>query len=284
MNQQIRTTAIRRERLARLLQTAVLLALMVLVFGWLGVHAFGGRLFLIFLGMLVVSILFSSAASPRRVLGRGVYPVSRNQAPEIYAILAELARRAGLEFAPQLYYTPSGTPNAVTVGTGDQTAIVVTRGLLDRLSRPELAGVLAHEVAHIANNDVRLLTLAESMRLATTLLSKVGQFMLLITLPLFLIAGEPLPIGFLLLTIFAPLISVLLHLALMRAREFEADLTAVKLTGDPRALARALQRLNVASRGFLELLFPVPMRDEFSLFRTHPATAERVRRLMRLAR
>ncbi len=274
--------AIRRERIVRFLQTALLFSLMVLLFGWIGVRAFGPTLFSAFLGMLVVSILVSSGASPRRVLGRGVFPVSWREAPEIYQILSALAERAGLRQVPQLYYTASAVPNAVTVGTGENTAIVVTQGLLNRLSRRELAGVLAHEVAHVVNNDIKLLTLAESVRLATTLLSKVGQFMLLITFPLFLFAGEPLPIGFLLLTIFAPVMSVLLHLALMRAREFEADLTAVRLTGDPRALAVALQRLSSGGRGFLELLFPVPMRNEFSLFRTHPATAERVRRLTAL--
>ncbi len=284
MNDHTRTPAIRSERTVRLLQTAVLFILMVALFGWLGIRAFGGNLFVIFSVMLVVSLLISSGASPRRVLGRGVFPVNRREAPEIYSILSELASRAGLQNVPHLYYTPSGVPNAVTVGAGENTAIVVTQGLLNRLTRRELAGVLAHEVAHIANNDVRLLTLAESVRLATTLLSKVGQFVLLFTFPLFLFAGEPLPLGFLALTIFAPVVSLLLHLALMRAREFEADLTAVRLTGDPSALAAALQRLSAAGRSFLELLFPVPMRNEFSLFRSHPATAERVRRLMALQR
>ena len=156
-------------------------------------------------------------------------------------------------------------------------------GLLRNLSSRELMGVLAHEVSHIRHNDMWVMTLADLVSRLTGLLSLVGQVLLLVNLPLLLLGMATFSWLGVLLLIAAPTISALLQLALSRSREYEADMGAADLTGDPAALASALHRLDRVPGGWFEQVFlPGRRVPDPSLLRTHPPTEERVRRLLSL--
>lgn len=230
-----------------------------------------------------LTIAFSPRVSPRWVLRvLGALEVPPWQAPRLYEILELLARRAGLARTPRLFYIPTRVLNAFAVGRPDDAAIAVTDGLLRALDRHELAGVLAHEVSHIRANDVWVMTLADIVGRLTALLSLFGQGLLLVLLPVTVIQGSTLPLVPLAILIFAPTISALLQLALSRTREYSADFGAVELTGDPHALASALDKLERLQGGWMERMFMSALRIPQWL-RTHPPTEERIRRLLALA-
>lgn len=241
-----------------------------------------GMLMLLLLGAL--ALLFSPVLSPALVMRLyGATPLSPGQVPELVAGVEELARRAGLPRVPALYYVPSSMLNAFAVGDREQAAIAVTDGLLRGLNQRQLVAVLAHEVSHIRSDDLRVMGLADLISRITSLLSLVGLLLLLLNLPLLLfgvVTVNWLAIGLLVL---APNLSALAQLALSRTREFDADLNAVALTGDPRGLADALWLIEQVQGGNWErLLAPGRGLPEPSLLRTHPDTAERVRRLAEL--
>jgi heat shock protein HtpX len=147
----------------------------------------------------------------------------------------------------------------------------------------ELAGVLAHELMHIVNQDTRLMAFADLASRITEFLSMAGQLLLLINLPLLLFGQTTLPWIPILLMLAAPTLSALAQLALSRSREYEADLGAAQLTEDPMGLASALNKLESPRHRLLErLLHPGPRIPDPSLLRTHPPTDERVERLMAL--
>ena len=197
-------------------------------------------------------------------------PVSAREAPELYAAVAELARRAGLSIRPALYYLPAPGINAFAVGHHDDAAIALSDGAFRFLSRSELVSVLAHEVAHIAAGDTRLMALGSVLIRVTQGVAMVGM---LLSLLLLFLTGDPseAPIETtVLLSLSTPAV-LLLYLALSRNREFAADLTAARLTGDALGLARALQKID-QDRG--------ASGTDHPLLRTHPKTAERVANLL----
>jgi len=214
----------------------------------------------------------------------GAIPLSRYQAPRLYGLVAELANRAGLDRVPRLVYLPGAAPNAFTVGDGDQAVIGVSRGLLDTLDQRELAGVLAHEISHVRNGDTRLLGFAATMAVLCQNISLAGQVLLLINLPLVVSGQAGTSWAAIWLLMGGPLLSLLLQYGLSRAREYQADLEAVGLTGDPRALASALVKIEVAQRGLVKrLLWPLgTLYRPDTWYSTHPSTAKRVQRLMDL--
>jgi heat shock protein HtpX len=211
-------------------------------------------------------------------------PIRPGEAPQLEAIVRELARRAALPRTPDLYYIPSRIMNAFTLGTRRDAALVMTDGIIRQLSPRELTGVLAHEISHAAHNDIAILGFADLLNRITAAFSLFGQFLVLINLPLVLFGDYSfnwLPI---LLLVASPTIATLLQLALSRTREFEADLGAARLTGDPLGLASALARLEYSSGSWLtRVLFPGRKETQPSLIRTHPHTEERVARLRELA-
>jgi heat shock protein HtpX len=140
--------------------------------------------------------------------------------------------------------------------------------------------VLAHEVAHIRNRDLWLLGLADSIQRLTRGLSTAGVILLVLSFPLLALGAATVPFDLVLLLVFAPIVSVLLALALSRTREFEADRTAAELTGDPLGLASALRQLERSQRGLWDLFLPRPQSAGGRLWRTHPAAEERIRRLL----
>lgn len=214
---------------------------------------------------------------------RGARPIRPYEAPALFDAAETLSRRAGLEAVPDLYYVRSRTINAATVGDRRAAAILVTDGILSALSRREIEGVLAHEIAHIRNNDLSLFRVAEVLRQATLLFTRAGWLLVLFALPVLLVSGG-LSGGALLVLMASPVVSWLLQLALLRTREFAADETAAALTGDPEGLARALQRIEYVQQSLLHIFLPIQREADNSLFRTHPSTAERVARLRALAR
>lgn len=200
-------------------------------------------------------------------------------------ILAELADRAELPRLPDLYVVPSGTLNAFATGTPARAAIAITEGLLRRLTTREIAGVLAHEISHIRNNDLRVMGLADVLTRFAQSLSYVAVVLALFNVMALVGGDRTMPWLPIVLLYLAPALSSLLQLGLSRAREYDADLEAAALTGDAVGLASALRRLEHYSGHFWEdLMLPVPGRriPQPSLLRSHPVTEERVRRLLAL--
>lgn len=204
---------------------------------------------------------------------------------QLSSLVDVLSYRADLPRRPDLYVIPSMTLNAFAAGSRERSAIAVTEGLLRRLSLAETAGVLAHEMAHIRNNDLLVMGLADVITRVLQLMSYAALGLALFNV-LALVRGEDTISWWAVLFLYlAPALSSLLQLGLSRAREFEADRTAVALTGDPAALASALRRLETYTGHFWEdLMFPVPARrvPQPSLLRSHPETEDRILRLSAL--
>ncbi len=263
------------------------LALIAAMLGLLAVVGLllGGMGGLFWASALGALLLLFSRRIPSHFLLRlyGARALSRREAPQAHQLLEEISRRAGLSAAPGLYYIPNGITNALTVGDREGAAIAVGEGLFRRLNRRELAAILAHEISHIRHNDIRVLRFAEVVGRSTQFLSFFGQLLLFFNLPLLLLGRATISWFAILLLIGAPTVSGLLQLALSRTREFDADLGAARLTGDPGGLIQALRKLEFYNTNPLRrLLFPGYEAREPSLFRTHPSTQERARRLQSL--
>lgn len=149
---------------------------------------------------------------------------------------AELAARAGLPAVPVPHYVPSGVVNAFATGSKHHAAIALTDGLLRSLTPRELTGVLGHEIAHIANEDLRVMGLADSISRLTHLLALLGQLAIVLSLPALLLGVTEVNWPALLLLAVAPQLALLAQLGLSRVREFDADRLAAELTGDPHGL------------------------------------------------
>ncbi|GGH43760.1 M48 family metalloprotease [Microbacterium album] len=219
-------------------------------------------------------------------------PVTDVEAPQLRATVRELAAAAGLP-EPRVYVSPLAQPNAFATGRDPRhAAVCVTEGLLRLLGPRELRAVLAHELAHVANRDILISSVAAGL---------AGIVTSLANLALFLPWGSddedaPNPLAILLMLVLGPLAAGLIQLAISRTREYEADLDGARLSGDPIALASALQKIERGARATpiepqgtaasqAHLMIAHPLADEgiAGLFRTHPATAERIRRLREIA-
>ena len=234
-------------------------------------------------GML--ALLLAPRMSPALLLRMyRARPLGRRALPDVHAALDDLAGRAGLLAAPTLWYVPSASLNAFPLRSDGRSAIAVTDGLLRMLDFRELAGVLAHELSHLRNRDLWVMNLADGIGRITTAMSWFGMLLLLVSLPAWLASGVGPSLLPIVLLVLAPTIGSLLQLALSRAREYDADLDAAALTGDPAGLASALRKLERHAGGLWErVMLPGPRVPEPSLLRTHPPTEERVARLLSLA-
>lgn len=234
-----------------------------------------------------LSVALVGRVSPKMVLSMyQAEPVSRQRFPEGHAILDELARRASLPAVPRLHVVPSHMLNAFAVGRREDSAIAITDGLIRALSLRELAGVLAHEVSHIAHEDLRVMAFADMVSRYTSFMSTIGILTLFVNLG-FVAGGYEVQIPWLavLILVLSPTLGGLLQMALSRTREFDADLGAAMLTGDPDGLASALAKLETAQRRHWEaMMLPGGRIPDPSLLRSHPPTGERVARLMSLKR
>jgi heat shock protein HtpX len=250
---------------------------------WLLWNWTGGLVSLVSIGLIYA---FAPRLPPELVMR--MYRATRldpRQGGQITHIVDVLARRAGLSSVPTLYVVPSMTLNAFATGTPQRAAIAITEGLLRRLSLRELAGVLAHELSHVRNNDLAVMGLADTMTRFTQVLSYLALFLGIINLPALLLGDSDISLTALLLLYLAPTAGSLLQLSLSRTREYDADVDGATLTGDPAGLASALDKLENYQGSFWEdLMFPVPSRriPQPSLLRSHPASADRIRRLLAL--
>jgi heat shock protein HtpX len=274
----------RRHKLRNFLQSAILLGGMVGLLALCGWVLFGADGLV---GMALGSALalaFSPRISPRLVLRLyRAHELRAQELPEVFAVLDRLTQRAGLGQRPRLYYIPSRMLNAFAVGERDDAVIALTDGMLRTLSLRELAGVLGHELSHIRNNDLWLMGLADLVGRLTRLMTLAGLLLLVLAIPLWASGAAAFPWLVIPLLVFAPQLTTLLQLALSRAREYEADLDAAGLTGDPMGLAGALAKLERFQRGVWEqILMPGYRLPEPSLLRSHPPTAQRIARLRAL--
>ncbi len=206
------------------------------------------------------------------------------QAPVLYQNLQVLSRRAGLGNDPALFYIPSLSVNAFSMGDRKSPVIALTDGLLRTLNLRELRAVMAHEISHIRNNDLTIMNIADVVSRMTAILALGGQILLFINLPLILMEGYHISWWIIITLILAPTISTVMQLALSRTREFDADTDAAMLTQDPQGLAMALAKLEYTSPGWLSGVFmPGKKTDLPSILRTHPRSKDRIDRLLSLA-
>ena len=217
-------------------------------------------------------------------------PVTRASAPELVGMVEQLARRADLPM-PAVYLLETSQPNAFATGRNPQnSAVAVTRGLVQSCDPEELAGVIAHELGHIKNRDTLTMTITATLAGAIGFLAQFAFFF-----------GRdnrnPLgAIGTILVMIFAPLAAMLVQMAISRTREYSADRIGAEICGQPLWLARALQKIEQQARGVINepaernpasaplfIVNPLHMGGIDNMFRTHPPTADRVRRLREMA-
>lgn len=271
-----------RHRLLNAVHTALLLAAMTALAGYIGWSLFGTEGLVWAAALALAATGLGPRASPRWVLRlSGARELAPWQAPTLHSILQELAARAELPRAPRLYYMPSRALNAFATGSREDSAVALTDGLLRSLTLRELAAVLAHEIAHVAADDLKVMNLADVVGRLTALLSLAGQALLIAMLPAAALRGYEPPLDLVAVLILAPMLSLLLQLALSRTREYQADLAGAELVGDPAALASALDKLERLQGGWMERMFMAGGRVPKWL-RTHPPTAERIRRLAAL--
>lgn len=277
------------------LKTAALLAtlsgiLIAISYGILG----GTNGLIVGIGLAAATNFFSWFYSDKIALAAyNAQEVSEAQAPGLYRMVESLARRANLPM-PRVYIVPDSTANAFATGRDPHhAAVAVTEGIMNILPEDELEGVIAHELTHIANRDTLTQAVAATVAGAISFLAQ----------NLFWFAGSSRNddnrggnfIGVILTTILAPLSATIIQMAISRTREFSADAGAARITGNPRALANALQRLESSARqmpfgaanpAFQPLLIINPFSGEglANLFRTHPRTEQRVEALLNIER
>jgi heat shock protein HtpX len=275
----------RRHKARNIVHSILLLGGIIVLLGLCGWVLFGPD-GLIGMGIgAALALAFSPRISPQLVLRMyHAREIGRRDLPDVVRVLEVLAERAGLEQVPRLYYVPSTMLNAFAVGGRDDAVIAVTDGLLRTLTLRELTGVLAHETSHIRNRDLWLMSIADAAGRLTHLMALFGFALVMVSLPLWLSGAGGVPILLIPLLVFAPQITTLLQLALSRAREFDADLDAAGLTGDPDGLALALAKLERYQRSAWKQIFiPRYRLPEPSVLRTHPPTEERIARLKSLS-
>lgn len=235
--------------------------------------------------LLSAFLIYSvSRASPKMLLKMyKAKPLGPHDLPALQDLFDRLVERSDLDHAPTLYYVPSKMLNAFATGRDEQAVVAVTHGLLQHMNNREIAGVLAHELSHIKHKDVWVMGLADVFSRLTNTMGQIGQFMLLFSLGSVLLGGAALiPWSGVAVLMLAPVGSTLLQLALSRTREYEADLGAVRITGDPAGLASALKKVEKAKKGWLQAVMPGRKIPEPAMLRTHPPTEERIERLMAL--
>jgi len=221
-------------------------------------------------------------------------PVSREQAPELYQMVKRLSDRAKLPM-PALYIVPTSAANAFATGRDpEHAAVAVTQGILQLLPEDELEGVIAHELSHVRNRD----TLTQAV--AATIAGAISFLAQMVSYAMWFGGGSRgersavNPLGLMLTMILAPIAATVIQFAISRTREFEADAGSARLTGNPQALARALQRLENIGRklplnsnpAFEPLLISSPGKGQFlaNLFSTHPSTEARINNLLKVER
>lgn len=276
------------------LKTSILMAGIVVLFGMVGaaLGGAGGMLIALALAgaMNVYAYWFSDKAVLRMYNAR---EVDAQSAPKYYGMIKELAANAGLPM-PRVYIIDEAQPNAFATGRNpENAAVAATTGIMQILSERELRGVMAHELAHVKHRDTLISTISATIAGA---ISSIAQFGMLFSGGHNDREGGVHPAVAILVMILAPIAAMLIQMAISRSREFEADRGGAEISGDPGALASALQKIhNYAHRVPLEtaeqhpetaqmmIINPLSAEGIKGLFSTHPQTEERVARLMAMA-
>jgi heat shock protein HtpX len=270
------------------LKTTLLLTSLTLFLLFVGQH-YGGRNGMVLALVVAVGMnFFSYFYSDKLALSMyRAQPATREQLPRVYSVVEQMTQRIGLPM-PKIFVIPSDSPNAFATGRNPQHAsVAVTQGILNLLNDDELAGVLAHELGHVRNRDILTSSIAATLAGAITLLARFG---------IFFGGGRDRDrsgggIGAIFMLILAPIAATLIQLAISRSREYEADATGAHMTGNPYALASALQKLDAYSRrlplgaspstAHLFIVAPLISGASFAnLFSTHPPIAKRIERLV----
>ena len=275
------------------LKTTVLMAAIVALFGAIGGYLGGAN------GM-IMALIFGGAMnffaywfSDKMVLRMyNAQEVDETSAPQFYAMVRELAQRAGLPM-PRVYLIDVAQPNAFATGRNpENAAVAATTGILNLLSAREIRGVMAHELAHVQHRDILISTISATMAGAISALANFAMFFGGRDSE-----GRPAnPVASILVALLAPLAASLIQMAISRAREYEADRGGAEICGDPNALADALTKIDRYARGIpmqvaeehpataqMMIMNPLSGGGIAGLFSTHPATEERVARLRALA-
>jgi len=275
------------------LRTAILLGgltgLLMLVGGM-----FGGRTGVIIAFSVAVMMNFASYWFSDRIV-LSLYrarPVTEQEAPKLYGLVRELSLRAGLPM-PRVSVIPGKTPNAFATGRDEHHAVIaVTEGILDLLSRDELAGVLSHELTHVKNRDILIGSIAATLAGAVMLLANMARWA-----AIFGVGGDDDDgggiIGLLVTAIVAPIAAMMIQMAVSRSREYMADEGGARISGNPEGLASALEKLSQTSRrapmkanpstAHLFIVNPLKPQSMATLFSTHPPIEKRIERLHRMA-
>ena len=265
-----------------------LTGLLMLIGGW-----FGGQNGVVIAFIFAMVMNFGSYwFSDKIVLAMyKARPVSESEAPELYAMVKNLALRAGMPM-PRVYIIPEETPNAFATGRNEHHAVVaVTEGILRILGRDELEGVLAHELTHIRNRDILIGSIAATLAGAIVMLAHMAQWAAMFG------GGRSDDdegggsniVSLIVMAILAPIAATLIQMAISRSREYLADEGGAKISGKPYGLAGALEKLSQASRAIpmhanpstahMFIVNPLTGRSLMNLFSTHPPIEERISRL-----
>ena len=277
-----------------LLKTAILMAAITALFMAVGAMIGGQTGMLIALVIAVGMNFFSYWFSADMVLKMyNAREVDASSAPQFHGMVAELSARAGLPM-PRVYLIDEAAPNAFATGRNpEHAAVAATTGILRALSERELRGVMAHELAHVAHRDILISTVSATMAGAISMLANFATFF----------GGRdengrPVnPLAGIAVAILAPLAASLIQMAISRAREFEADRGGAEISGDPAALASALDKIHRYAQGItmapaeahpetaqMMIMNPLSGGGLRGLFSTHPSTEERITRLMAMAK
>ncbi|MDH3603183.1 MAG: zinc metalloprotease HtpX [Candidatus Tectomicrobia bacterium] len=278
-------------------KSAMLLATLTALLLWAG-QALGGQGGFVLALMVAGAMNFGAYWWSDKIVLRmyGAQAISAAQAPELWALVRELAQRAKLPM-PSVYVIPEDAPNAFATGRNpENAAVAVTAGLVRMLERDELAGVIAHELSHVKHRDTLVMTIAAALAGALSFLANMAMWSSLFGGGM----GDDddeggmSPIAGLLGILVAPIAASLIQMAISRSREFMADERGAALTQNPLALARALGKLETwkarvpmhagsPATAHLFIVNPFSASGLVSLFSTHPSTQERVKRLQAMA-
>ena len=272
-------------------KTGMLLAGLMALFGVVGYFLGGGTGMMIALGFGLATNLFAYWNSDRLALAaHHAVEVDERTAPELVHMVRDLSQRANLPM-PRVYLIDNPQPNAFATGRNpENAAVAATTGLLHMLSRDEVAGVMAHELAHIKNRDTLIMTVSATIAGAIATLAQFG----------FLFGGRgesrPNPIVMIGTALLAPLAAMIIQMAISRSREYDADRMGAEISGQPLALASALARIAVGvahipnpdaesspATASLFIINPLSGQGVDNLFSTHPATENRIAGLHALA-